>query len=289
MMLALLCLALFSSAPCLPAATIVPVDNLLTAASFPLVYLSLLRTSSLQPCPTMKFTSIVFAALVAATQFSSTFAGKSNEAAVDSSSTYLGIPVTIDVSANDNVQDAGDNPRSIKDAFADFNIMSYVLKKGTAKVANGLLTINKGVASVDNCKIGGPDQFLYTPNAGFTGTDTFEYQFTITRGVDPRFGDPDTQSGEVTVTVIVSATPIKQTFEIPGLVSSGDAVKYTHEELSNIVAITPGTPDMDSFNAIVKPVFGGSADFAANTSTEVVQQNLSDIFLNFYNFFRGGN
>jgi hypothetical protein len=240
----------------------------------------------------MKFTSIVFAALVAATQFSSTFAlsGVSNEGAADTEKTYEGTAVTIDVSANDNVQDGSDNDKLIADALKEKLIVSYDLKIGSTTTAkSGVVTIKSGVPGTKGGNPGTPDKFVYTPNAGFTGTDIFGYTFLITQDGKNTFGNTAKDSVEVDVTVTVSPTVIKQTFEIPGLVSSGDAVKYNHVGLSNIAAFTPAAPDMDSFTAIVKPVFGGSADFAANTSTEVVQQNFSTIFNSFYNFFRGGN
>jgi hypothetical protein len=237
----------------------------------------------------MKFTSIVFAALVAATQFSSTFARPGTNQAVDNlASTYLDTAVTINVAGTDTVQtsDGAASAKSIKDALVA-DITSYTIAKASVSTPtkSGIVALVAGTAAK-------PVQLMYTPPSGFIGTDTFTYKFSVTPTIDTKPFGAATGSESVmtaTVTVTVSATPIKQTFEIPGLVSSGDAVKYTHEGLPNIVAFTPGTPDTDSFNAILKPVFGGSADFAANTSTEAVQQNLSDIFLNFYNFFRGGN
>jgi hypothetical protein len=243
----------------------------------------------------MKFTSIAFAAVVAATQFSSTFAATANNAVLDSERTYKDTAVTIDVSGNDSVQDSfsPSGVISIADAFGTWDILTYELTKGTTNAANGVVTINQGVTGVDSGTVGTPETFEYTPNAGFVGTDTFDYSFTITHNKGVGYGIVGTQSGEVAVTVIVSATPtrtpIKQTFEIPGLVSSGDAVKYNHVGLPNIVAVTPGTPDTDAFTAIVKPVFGSSADFAANTSNEAVNNMFAKSWASFIKFFRGGN
>jgi hypothetical protein len=242
----------------------------------------------------MKFTSIVFAALVAATQFSSTFAGTKDSIAVaDTNTTAYETSVTIDVSLTDSVaDDTNAIDLSIAAAFAapDYEIITYRITVDDA-ATDGTVSTKPGTLGDGSTFAGKPEQIYYTPKDGFTGEDTFDYTFMVMTKLNGNYGLAG-KSNSVTVKVTVGAKPpavIKQTFEIPGLVSSGDAVKYTHEGLSNIVAVTPGTPDTDSFNAILKPVFGGSADFAANNSTEVVQQNFSDIFLNFYNFFRGGN
>jgi hypothetical protein len=239
----------------------------------------------------MKFTSIVFAALVAATQFSSTFAvsysaSGTNQAVDTPAFPYKDTAVTINVANTDTVSKANDvDPTSIKDAFSAGDITAYTI--GTVDT-----TGTKGAVAVVT-SAGVPDQLKYTPASGFTGKDTFTYTFLVTPKTGGEYG-VSSESASATVTVTVSATPIKptvikQTFEIPGLVSSGDVVKSTQVGLSNIAAFTPGAPDAGVFKAIAMPVIGGSADFAANTSTEVVQQNFSTIFNSFYNFFRGGN
>jgi hypothetical protein len=238
----------------------------------------------------MKFTSIVFAALVAATQFSCTFAANgSNQAVATSASTYLDTAVTINVAGTDTVQTSVGvaSTKSIKDALVA-DITDYTIVIGSVDTTT---TNTKGTVALVAGTAKKPFQLMYTPASGFIGTDTFSYKFSskpVSSGTP--FGAPTgIESSPATVTVTVSATPIKQTFEIPGLVSSGDAVKSTQVGLSNIAAFTPGAPDAGVFKAIAMPVIGSSADFAANTSTEVVQQNFSTIFNSFYNFFRGGN
>jgi hypothetical protein len=236
----------------------------------------------------MKFTSIVFAALVAATQFSSTFAQPKNYAKATPASTYMGTAVTIDVSGTDEVDDGGSSKKSVAAALLAKEMTLYAIAAGdvTSPTDGGTVTVVKG-ATDDK-----PDQLKYTPKDGFTGTATFTYTFDVgikSLGSVSQHGSNIKKSVMATVTVTVKPTPIKQTFEIPGQVSSGNAVKYTQAGLFNTVASIPGAPDADSFTAIVKPVFGNSADFAANTSTEVVKQNFNTLFLNFYDFFRGGN
>jgi hypothetical protein len=239
----------------------------------------------------MKFTSIVFAALVAATQFSSTFA-QLNIARDTSASTYLGTAVTINVSGTDEVTDIT-GPYSevaVKFALDNGDMTKYTLSGLTTPSAGGKVTVVTSTVDDES------DQIEYTSKDGFTGDETFDYQFLVFAATSTtQYGSIKFKSGvatvTVTVTVTVSPTPIKQTFEIPGLVSSGNAVKYNHEGLFNTVAFTPGAPDANSFNAIVKPVIGGSADFAANTSTEAVNNMFAKSWASFINFkfLRGGN
>jgi hypothetical protein len=195
--------------------------------------------------------------------------------------THADTAVTIDVSGTDTVTNGGSSTKSIEVALdASGDITDYAIASGdVTKPTNGAVIVVAGDAT-------NPAQIKYTPASGFTGTDTFKYAFKVTPGT---YGSASA-SGEALVTVTVSpAAVVKQTVEIPGQVSSGDAVKSTQVGLSNIAAVTPGAPDAGVFNAIAMPVIGGSADFAANTSTEGVQQNFSTIFNSFYNFFRGGN
>jgi hypothetical protein len=245
----------------------------------------------------MKFTSIVFAALVAATQFSSTLAAQSSNPEADTATTAFDTAVTIDVFTNDKVQRSVGAPLilSVETALAQTHILSYVLTKSTtATASHGTVDVVDGKVGVP-CSLtlaGTPDTFKYTPNTGFVGEDEFEYTFMVTHP-SPTPGDPygtttDSNPVKVTVTVSPEAT-IKQTFEIPGVVSSGNAIKYNHEALFNIVAVTPTAPDTEAFTAIVKPVFGGSADFAANTSPEAVDNIAAKSWNSFIKFFRGNN
>jgi hypothetical protein len=217
-------------------------------------------------------------------------------AADDSSiTTYADTAVTIDVSGTDTVTNGGSSTKSIEAALKDGDMTDYKIDSSSS----GLTQPSDGTVVVDLGDTDTPDKLTYTPDSGFTGADTFTYAFTVGAADSSvssatQHGDTAAPSGFATVTVTVSpavvSTPVvKQTVEIPGLVSSGNVVKSTQVGLSNIAAFTPSAPDADVFNAIVGPVVGDSDNFAANTSTEAVQQNLSTIFNSFYNFFRGGN
>jgi hypothetical protein len=243
----------------------------------------------------MKFASIVlFAALVTATQFSSTLAAQSNNPEADTATTAFDTAVVIDVSTNDKVEkSSGGSPIiPVESAFGKQEITSYVLtKSATVTASHGTVDVVDGTVGVRGKLYGTPDTFKYTPNTGFVGEDEFEYTFKVTHSSPPPnvpFGTT-TDSNPVKVTVTVSPEAIKQTFEIPGLVSIGNAVKYNHEGLSNIAAFTPGGPDTEAFTAIAKPVFGGSADFAANTSPEAVDNIAAKSWNSFIKLFRGGN
>jgi hypothetical protein len=238
----------------------------------------------------MKFTSIVFAALVAATQFSSTFAQSNLAAEITSLTTAYNTQLTsIDVSQNDMVLAGPLDLLNIAYAFDSNSITEYTLHVTSPSLEGGTVTVNTVAGAVDT--------ITYKPKDNFEGSDTFQYTFTVTPS--KTYGST-LASNKATVTVNVSppdvktppvvATPVvKQTFDIPDRVSTGNAVKYNHVGLPNIVAVTPGTPDTDSFNAIVKPVFGGSAGFAANTSTEAVNNMFAKSWESFIKFWRGGN
>jgi hypothetical protein len=251
----------------------------------------------------MKYTSIVFAALVAATQLSSTFAvGQlENIASADTGKgTAFDTEVDIDVSENDQVTNNLGTPQTkgIQSALDGSNILDYTITitSGSTSTAGGTVTVKS--------RIDGQDTITYKPKPGFDGDDTFKYTFMVTptSGTKPGpFGSSANASNEVTVTVTVDPpavtlspavgnTPVvKQTFEIPDRVSTGNAVKYTRGGLVETAALISAAPDTKVITSIIKPVVGDSGDFAANSSPEVVQQNFVDVFFNFYNFFRGGN
>jgi hypothetical protein len=209
-------------------------------------------------------------------------------AADDSIATAYETAVTIDVSGTDTVTDGVSSSKSIEDALKAGDMSLYAIDSttGLTQPSDGTVVVVTGDADT-------PDQLKYTPDSGFTGTDTFTYKFTVGAKTSGSKHGSTTASAAATVTVTVKSsgkpTVVKQTVEIPDRVSSGNAVTYNFEGLVNIAAVTPAAPDMDSFNAIVGPVVGDSDNFAANTSTEAVKQNLSTILLNFFNFFRGGN
>jgi hypothetical protein len=241
----------------------------------------------------MKFTSIVFAALVAATQFSSTFAAGTNLALADDATTAFDTAVIIDVALNDDVDNGSSagsqESKSVAAALRDSDILDYDLTKSTTvTAAYGTVDI---VVVTDRTKVA--DTFKYTPNAGFVGDDEFEYTFTISNpsAISDPFGSTRVASTPVKVKVTVSPAAvgpkaIKQTFEIPGVVSSGNAIKYTHDGIFDIAALTPAAPDTKVFTAIVKPVLGDSDNFVANTSPKNVQQNFRDMIFDFSNIFR---
>jgi hypothetical protein len=230
----------------------------------------------------MQFTSIAFAALVAATQFNSTFA-KSNNPLADSATTAFETAVEIDVSANDEVEGNG-KTFSIAAALGNSAIFTYDISVGSTTPSNGSVIVVQG----DPGSVA--DSFKYTPNTGFVGEDEFDYTFAITKaGIGtPPFG-LTSDSASATVKVTVDPAVVKQTFEIPGVVGSGNAIKYTHDGLFDIAAFTPAAPDTKVFTAIVKPVLGDSDNFVANTSPKNVQQNFRDMIFDFSNIFRDGN
>ncbi|WOO40974.1 Ig-like domain-containing protein [Rubellicoccus peritrichatus] len=86
----------------------------------------------------------------------------------DAATTDEGVAVTVDVLSNDSDFDGGPNPLSIL-TFSS--------------------TANGGIANVN-------ETLVYTPNAGFSGTETFDY--TITDGED---------SATATVTITVNGAP----------------------------------------------------------------------------------
>jgi hypothetical protein len=118
------------------------------------------------------------------------------DAVDDTASTALDTPVAIDVLANDS------DPEG--DAI---NVI------GSTPPSNGTITLSGGV-------------FTYTPNAGFTGTDTFTYT------IDDALGATDI----ATVTVSVGMTG-------PNTVDAVDDAYTTDEDTSLIVDVTTNDTD----------------------------------------------
>jgi hypothetical protein len=179
----------------------------------------------------MQLTSILFSALVVATQFSSAFAGPLpplNVAVADSATTLEGTPVTIDVASNDFVTDVNQVSSTTIEAnlAAGGDIIDYII------IILGI-TAQNGVA-VRNVVPNGIDTITYTPNVGFTGTDTFTYAFvtpanTITRQT----------SNQVTVTVTVGKIPAPVAPITVGAVSTGTPASFISfpNEISTETAI----------------------------------------------------
>lgn len=141
-------------------------------------------------------------------------------AADDSASTFANTPAVINVLANDSDIDGDALTASV-----------------TSAPQNGIAALNA-------------DQSItYTPNAGFTGTDTFTYSA----------GDGSTLSAPATVTVTVTEQP-------QGV---GDSYSTNEDTLLNIAA--PGVLGNDRFTgaasaAIVTPASHGSLAFNADGS-----------------------
>jgi hypothetical protein len=227
----------------------------------------------------MKFTSILFAALVAGTQFSSTFA--QNTGVPDVATTSSSKLVVINVADNDFViatPKNGGGTTMVKTGLASGDLRRYTLTLGTKLAANGDVAVVVGSNGV-------ADYFTYTPNSGFVGTDTFGYTF-ITRPVPA--GRPNNPSAEVIVKVTVTAA-VPRSFVIPGLISNADAVGTVRGGLFNFAALTPGTPGTAALNSTINPVIGGSDNFVANSSLQAVSQNLQLSFRDFFLFFNRGS
>jgi hypothetical protein len=171
----------------------------------------------------MKLISIVFAALVAATQFSSTLAVL-DPSADDFASTPEGVLVNIDVLANDTPSD---------------DVDTIVLTQGTGGVATVVGTVP--LLTVD-----------FQPDPGFLGNVVFSYMFTT---VMPSGG------ATATVTVNVRGTGI-QPIPLTGVFSSPAAVSFLRGGLFSATAFSaPAAPNPPALTAIIKPVTESSSLF----------------------------
>lgn len=102
-------------------------------------------------------------------------------AVADSATTKQNVPVAIDVLVNDTHPNSGE----------------VLAVTGFTQPANGTVAVDDGGTPNDP----GDDQLIYTPNAGFTGNDTFMYTITDANG--------DSATAAVTVTVASADAPVK--------------------------------------------------------------------------------
>jgi hypothetical protein len=225
----------------------------------------------------MKFTSIVIAALVAATQFSSTFATTPLAIAnIDVATTRQGAEIKIDVLANDiyDDDDAGGtgssdtpNPMMVPVATLPGRALFTFVQPDAAQ---GVVTSD---FSIDRIK----PTVLFTPAGGFFGDATFEYLFSVSGA----------SSASVVVTVTVTEVPAL-TFLPPNAVSTAAAVGTVRGGLIDVASFSAAGQNTASLTALLDPVTDVD-NFAALTSFEVVTQSFEIQFANFFNIFRGGN
>jgi hypothetical protein len=195
--------------------------------------------------------SIVFAAFVAATHFSSTLAVL-DPSADDFATTSSGALVNIDVLAND----APSN-----------DVATISLVQGTGGVAQVIGT--QPLLTVD-----------FQPDTGFLGNVVFSYMFTTVSA---------TTSPSATVTVNVRGTGI-QPIPLTGVFSSPAAVSFLRGGLFSATAFSaPAAPNPPALTAIIKPVTESSSLFLQNTSFGAIQNQFNIVSLSFFDIFFGGN
>lgn len=166
-------------------------------------------------------------------------------AQADSASTNAGLPVTIAVLAND----------SDPDPVAVVKQLSLVADKLTPP-SNGLVSAS------------GNNTVVYTPNAGFTGTDQFVYQ--ITDGNAP-------STGNVTVTVYDAAvnTPPKATADT-SVISVPEATGASAPSATLTIDVLANDQDADSGDTFkITSVSGPNPQVAGVSLVQPQQQGAS--------------
>jgi hypothetical protein len=215
----------------------------------------------------MKFTSIVITALVASTQFSSTFAkpvGVADEASfVDG---QQGSVTIADLTANDI-------PEKASGGSFDFATLAFSVLSDPS-----LGSISEPDRST------GAVTFTQAPGSpGKTGTTSFTYKIADN-------GMTDKSSDATLVTITIKPTSTFTTFEdikFP-IIGNDKAISTTKTGISDVAAITPGAADPEP---ILAPVFGNFNtffDLALFQATTVTPDLYADPgFFNFFNVFRG--
>jgi hypothetical protein len=220
----------------------------------------------------MKFTSIVLAALVAATQFSSTVATIAAGADIASTIESRGF-VIIDIIAND-IDSNTNAPIQITGSSGN----ALITQKINTFDATGASIVLPSGGNVDFSTTDGT--LAYTPKAGFSGDDTFMYSYVITGPSAAPVSD-----------TLVTVTVLKQeplSFFQPKAISTFDAVGSVRGGLFNVADFTPAAPNAASLTALLNPVTDID-NFSANTSFEVVTKSFNALFVTFFGIFRGGN
>jgi hypothetical protein len=237
----------------------------------------------------MKFTSIVIAALVAATQFSSTFAD-APACVADTTSTLDGRAVVINVLLNDINKDAmdppGDTPFVVGQAITGSSreverINPATLKLDLAMVATPAQTSITGTDFT--ATLSGTDGgVLISPKPGFVGSFIFFYQVS----------DADNSGGVATSNVVGVTVTVGKidplSFLIPDQISTKDAVGTVRGSLFIAASFSPSSPNTASLTTLLKPVTDVD-NFTANTSPFETSKSFSTIFTDFFSLFRGGN
>lgn len=216
----------------------------------------------------MKFTSIVVALLVAASQNSSTVAQPA-AANPDFASSLNTASANIDVIANDFISD--NVPASINSRTQLSVATQPVIVSGNGIGGAGTAVVN-GVAD---------GTINYFPVAGFVGTITFTYSITAYTGCRRylRYLSSSSLTGIVTVTVFGE----QASGEIPNKVSTADVLKTVRGGLYNAAA-TQASLQPTTLTALLGPVTAtDNADFLAKTSASVVRSAFSIVFSDFSN------
>jgi hypothetical protein len=170
----------------------------------------------------------------------------------DAATTIAGVPVTVNVLANDTDPDSAINPATVTIA---------------APPANGTAAVNSATGTI-----------TYTPAAGFSGTDTFRYTVNDTfAGV----------SNQATVTVNMSAAPIAVNDSAITNVAASVVINVLANDLVagpatvTITAPSIGTAGVNGTTGAVTytppATFAGTATFTYRVSVGGISSNIATV------------
>ncbi|WP_395027814.1 IPTL-CTERM sorting domain-containing protein [Comamonas odontotermitis] len=135
----------------------------------------------------------------------------------DTRSTVPSVPVTVDLRANDTTNQPG---------YVSLNTPTI-----TTQPANGTVTID------------GSGNAVYTPNANFTGTDTFKYQ-VCTQTTVP-------QCAEATATITVTAIP-----PAPPVINDASFTTQVNTPVTGSASTGGQVPPGSTFQTVTPPAHG---------------------------------
>jgi hypothetical protein len=223
----------------------------------------------------MKFTSIVFAALVAATQFSSTFAGGEVVTAPDAVTTSDSRAVTFNVLDND--KEGTVNGGKIVKSVDIVGTPSAGISLAGA-VAPLTLIVGPNVEVPGTVSVTANGGCLFTPTAPGVGVTKFSYIADVSTTGSP--------SASQIVTITIGAAPGLADF-LFAPISNAAAVNTVRGKFTDVASFTPGFTDA-TVTAVTTPVLDVN-NFIDNTSFGVVNKSFGQQFLDFFQIFRGGN
>jgi hypothetical protein len=198
----------------------------------------------------MKFTSIILAVVVAANQFSSTFATSTAPNPVtDIVSTSDGVPITIEVLLNDK-----DKDNVLFDPNAGYDV---------GKINSASVVVSSSPSTDFATTVNNDGSILFAPTLGKTGTFSFNYKVSAYQGCRRRLSSH--VSGDTLVTVTVKPAIVAPVVEIKEEISNDAAGNQPKQVLgAQVIDILPGT-SKDLYDGLLSQV-DDPKTFLSNTS-----------------------